>query len=739
MNHNDAHAPPAAPARAERAPVLVVHGVGDFAAGALVEDIAQHWRLGQESAAPEKLRRHTLFLAEHRYTVLEDEREPNPAHRTRVVEVNWSEVRRATASVWGLLKNFAWVMLTLTRLGARGVQDSATLARPLRMRAPVLVMVEAVLVWAALLPALSALLWRLPIGSRLGVCVALAAGALYLANWLRHWSKAMATGAVGFAGFCVWAGYVACVQLPAACGTQPCPSPLAPTPANFGGMEWATFTAGFIHSAAVLATGLVLGLAMLEVLWQCWAGHHRQWRALQRHVQAFSRVACLWLPAVMLAALQPLTVSALLTTYSPAAFDRWGLVYQQGMLFSPKAGYTAAVALLALLVGTIVVGALQYLAVRRFGRDRSLMLFSGLAVALGALAAWAAHNGNPRCADCLRSDLLILGALVLLFSACAGFIAFRHRPSQHAAGADWHPAGKYARVWATWLLWAVPLAMLMALVFLLHNASGYAAASTCTPGAEPGSGAACLSASDYFMRSGKFALLLIPLAAKPAAALLDALGDVFYWFVPSPKLNTRVETRSRFDAALSHLVDNPGHQHIVVFAHSQGTVIATDALCELARSVQAAAKSHHGLQSFAVMPLAKLGVALQGSNQRITLVTVGSPLSSLYRAFFGVTMGQDYLHLCRSQPQRFAWVNVCRAADYIGSRVDLPGVQNYLLATPGDHTGYWCDPVLLQWLGRYVAGQGVAQAAAFDGSAALVPLGGVRGPAERVGGAVAAG
>ena len=190
--------------------------------------------------------------------------------------------------------------------------------------------------------------------------------------------------------------------------------------------------------------------------------------------------------------------------------------------------------------------------------------------------------------------------------------------------------------------------------------------------------------------------------------------------------------------ALAHLLRGSGAPHVVVLAHSQGSVIAADALCDLARAYTGE-RAGALAQPATATSLAPLAAHLRESGQRITLVTVGSPLSSLYRSFFGVTIGREFIELCRSEPQRFAWVNVCRAADYIGSRIVLAGVRNYLLATPGDHTGYWRDPVLLQWLSRYAAGQGVAQAAAFDGSAALVPLGGVRGPAERAGGAVATG
>jgi hypothetical protein len=80
------------------------------------------------------------------------------------------------------------------------------------------------------------------------------------------------------------------------------------------------------------------------------------------------------------------------------------------------------------------------------------------------------------------------------------------------------------------------------------------------------------------------------------------------------------------------------------------------------------------------------------------LVTVGSPVTTLYRNFLGAQIGVEYAALCKSQPQRFRWFNLYRPADYIGGEVELDGVVNRELLTPGDHLGYWCDRELLAWL-----------------------------------------
>lgn len=171
----------------------------------------------------------------------------------------------------------------------------------------------------------------------------------------------------------------------------------------------------------------------------------------------------------------------------------------------------------------------------------------------------------------------------------------------------------------------------------------------------------------------------MPLATKPFAALLDALGDVFYFVVKQPTLQSRDDTLPRLGRALQTLSHYASGQHLIVFAHSQGTAIAAALFDALAG-------------------------ALRAGTGRITLLTVGAPVTSLYQRFLGVSIGAGYAALCAALPERFAWVNMCRPADYIGASVDLPGVQNFALLTPGDHTGYWHDPSVLQWLADRSAG-----------------------------------
>ena len=138
-------------------------------------------------------------------------------------------------------------------------------------------------------------------------------------------------------------------------------------------------------------------------------------------------------------------------------------------------------------------------------------------------------------------------------------------------------------------------------------------------------------------------------------------------------LSSRQSTLPRLWQALRHLDPRGDGDHVLVFAHSQGTVIAAVLFARMAR-------------------------VLRRSPMRLTLVTVGSPLTTLFRNFLGATFGAEYAALCREQPERFRWFNLVRPSDSIGGSDELPGVVNRDLLTPGDHVGYWTDLELLRWL-----------------------------------------
>jgi hypothetical protein len=254
---------------------------------------------------------------------------------------------------------------------------------------------------------------------------------------------------------------------------------------------------------------------------------------------------------------------------------------------------------------------------------------------------------------------------MLVLGASVTWVLFAQTESaRDPAGTIWYPAGAFARFWASVMLAVMPVVLTATLLWLLWR--GFQQGGL-------GGLRATTDASEIFLQSTKYALLLAPLATKPFARFLDALGDVFFFLVRQRSLHTRKDTLPRLWKALRVLDDGVDGCHVVVFAHSQGTVIAAGMFSRMAR-------------------------VLLHSRMRLTLVTVGSPVTTLYRNFLGAQIGVEFAALCRAQPDRFRWFNLYRPADYIGGEVELDGVVNRDLLTPGDHVGYWCDRELLKWL-----------------------------------------
>jgi hypothetical protein len=139
--------------------------------------------------------------------------------------------------------------------------------------------------------------------------------------------------------------------------------------------------------------------------------------------------------------------------------------------------------------------------------------------------------------------------------------------------------------------------------------------------------------------------------------------------------------RARFQAVINHLRDQEV-SHLVILAHSQGTVIALDEL------------THSWNISRDPLPL-------------ISLVTFGSPITQLYQYYF------PHFYPRWNSPQwnilfsrLTAWTNFYRLDDYVGTRIDPPsrfaGTFHQEALGIGGHTNYWRDPRFLEALRRWV-------------------------------------
>ncbi len=626
-----------------RAPIIALHGVGDFSPGDVIEEIARD----PSFSRCDDFRRETVFARNYRYTVLMDGRPGDgKANQTRMLEVNWSEVRRAMPNVAGLLRNFVAVLFALNRIAVYGASRSQALSVPISTGVFSLWMVEGLLVWASLIPALSTLLWQLEQGQRFAAGLLVASVAAYVAYAVRRLSRPMALGGLVFAIFAVWAGWLTCF--------------------HEGGHKSFAALAAVLHVwLTVAATGAVL-LTALEISLRP-APH--QARDEVRWLHRLSRIACLWMPLVLMVLLQPLSVSGLLLPMDEQMRKNWGYAFAADLPFDPEDVQRAVSWIALALTGTLLLGALQFKLIQRHGRNTAVWLGWGLGLTLLLMARAIEGQAFQSCELCqrgLRLDWLVATGAMLIAGGIVTWLLFsRSDLAQDANGRRWYPAGAFARFWASLLLVVMPLVLAGALGWLMWQVFQHRTLHNIGPIKS--------DAAQIFMESTKYALLLAPLATKPFAAFLDALGDVFFFLVRQRNLNSRLDTMPRLWKALQHAHTDVNGSHYIVFAHSQGTVIA------------------------AAM-FSRMAPVLVRSKIRLTLVTVGCPVSTLFRNFLGVRVGVEFAGLCLSEPGRFRWFNLCRPADYIGGAVELKGVVNRDLLTEGDHVGYWCDRELLSWL-----------------------------------------
>ena len=627
----------------QQAPIIALHGVGDFSPGDVIEEIARDPSFSRS----DNFLRETVFARNYRYTVLmEDRAGDGQANQTRMLEVNWSEVRRAMPNLAGLLRNFVTVLFALNRIAVFGANRSQALSAPIATGVFSLWMVEGLMVWASLIPALSALLWQLQQSQRFAAGLLVASVAMYVAYAVRRTSSPMSLGGVVFAGFSAWAGWLTCFH-------------------EGGHIRFAALAAVLHVWLTVAATGAVL-LTASEISLR---PAPRDARDEVRWLHRLSRIACLWLPLVLMVLLQPLSVSGLLLPMDEQMRKNWGHAFAADLPFDPEDVQRAVSWIALALTGTLLLGGLLFKLVQRHGRNMAVWLGWGLGLGLLLVARVVEGQAFQRCELCKRGlhlDWMVAAGVMLIAGGIVTWLLFsRSDLAQDANGRRWYPAGSFARFWASLLLVVMPLVLTSALGWLLWQVFQHRTMHNIGPVRS--------DTAQIFMESTKYALLLAPLATKPFSAFLDALGDVFFFLVRQRNLNSRLDTMPRLWKALQHVHTDVNGSHYIVLAHSQGTVIAAAMFSRMAR-------------------------VLLRSEIRLTLVTVGCPVSTLFRNFLGVRLGLEFADLCVSNPERFRWFNLCRPADYIGGAVELEGVVNRDLLTEGDHIGYWCDRELLRWL-----------------------------------------
>jgi len=174
----------------------------------------------------------------------------------------------------------------------------------------------------------------------------------------------------------------------------------------------------------------------------------------------------------------------------------------------------------------------------------------------------------------------------------------------------------------------------------------------------------CLHSSSgcIFDVYGRSVLRTLPFAGwmvGPFAVALRVIGDVLFYIQPNGSHPAAIgeECRDRLRAAFAYATRKHSDR-VVVVAHSQGSVIAAD--------------------------------LRQRGELQCPLLTMGSPVSSLYSRFLGI-------ELIGGQESAEPWLNVFRDGDYIGGAVASGLVDNRPIGA-GGHTGYWSEPFLRKFL-----------------------------------------
>jgi hypothetical protein len=201
--------------------------------------------------------------------------------------------------------------------------------------------------------------------------------------------------------------------------------------------------------------------------------------------------------------------------------------------------------------------------------------------------------------------------------------------------------------------------------------------------------------------AAKVLLVLLPVVVKPLRIGLDLTQDVIFYVHHSVERGRRVLSRARlgheqrgrnpvrerFHAVVEHLRERYHVSHLVIVAHSQGTVIALDEL------------AHSWRKDDGVPP--------------VTFVTFGSPVTHLYQRYFpneypGWTQAQWTLLFERVR----CWINCYRIGDYVGATIADPGGRcafHQEVLGAGGHGGYWSDPRLMAALRQHAMFAGMEQ------------------------------
>lgn len=142
----------------------------------------------------------------------------------------------------------------------------------------------------------------------------------------------------------------------------------------------------------------------------------------------------------------------------------------------------------------------------------------------------------------------------------------------------------------------------------------------------------------------------------------------------------RLRIQRRLEALIEEVIARQRADRLIFLAHSQGTVITRDYLLDHDKLIASRAAQDRSISTV----------------QRIDVITLGSPLTHLYRHYFsGDGVLDDASHRGARQFEKVrSWTNIWRVDDPIGQEVNFEGdvpIANKGIG-PGGHTSYWKEP-----------------------------------------------
>jgi len=180
--------------------------------------------------------------------------------------------------------------------------------------------------------------------------------------------------------------------------------------------------------------------------------------------------------------------------------------------------------------------------------------------------------------------------------------------------------------------------------------------------------------------------VFILIADRIRIAVKLALDVVNHFVAPSQDFPIRKKISERLKDTIEFQLRNAESPHLVVIAHSHGTVIALDTLF---------GHFDHNDRKW------QEGLWEKGLRDRVaslTLLTFGSPVTHIYQHYFSnlyppFDQIEDLKRI--SDDEKVKWVNCYRIDDYVGTFVRgvKPGFPHNIPMMLGGHIHYWKDDV----------------------------------------------